>query len=29
MPDTPTVWLPTERSAKAWAAVENGTPFDQ
>jgi hypothetical protein len=27
--DTPTVWLPTERSAKAWAAVENGTPFDQ
>jgi poly(3-hydroxybutyrate) depolymerase len=27
MPDAPTVWLPTERSAKAWAAVENGTPF--
>jgi len=27
--DMPTVWLPTERSAKAWAAVENGTPFDQ
>jgi dienelactone hydrolase len=26
--DTPTVWLPTERSAKAWAAVENGTPFE-
>ena len=27
--DTPTVWLPTEHSAKAWAAVENGVPFDQ
>ena len=26
--DTPTVWLPTEHSAKAWAAVENGTPFE-
>jgi hypothetical protein len=26
--DTPTVWLPTERSARAWAAVENGAPFD-
>ncbi len=22
-----TSWLPTERTAKAWAAVENGTPF--
>jgi dienelactone hydrolase len=29
MPETPTVWLPTERTAKAWTAVENGTPFDQ
>lgn len=27
--DTPTVWLPTERTAKAWVDVENGTPFDQ
>ncbi|HXR95578.1 MAG TPA: hypothetical protein VN718_06855 [Rhizomicrobium sp.] len=27
--DTPTVWLPSERSARAWAAVENGVPFDQ
>ncbi len=27
--DTPTVWLPTERSAKAWAEVETGQPFDQ
>ena len=27
--DMPTVWLPTERSAKAWVAVENGTPVDQ
>ena len=26
--DTPTVWLPTERSAKAWVAVENATPFE-
>ncbi|MGH6829364.1 MAG: hypothetical protein ACREFW_10710, partial [Rhizomicrobium sp.] len=29
MPATPTSWLPTERTAKAWAAVENGTPFAQ
>ena len=29
MPETPTAWLPTERSAKAWAAVENGTPFEK
>ena len=27
--DALTVWLPTERSARAWAAVENGAPFDQ
>lgn len=28
LPDTSlTSWLPTERVAKAWAAVENGTPF--
>jgi len=27
--DTPTAWLPSERSARAWAAVENGVPFDQ
>ena len=29
MPEEPTVWLPTERSAKAWVAVENGTPFEK
>ncbi len=29
MPDEPTVWLPTERMAKAWVAVENGTPFEK
>jgi poly(3-hydroxybutyrate) depolymerase len=29
LPDTPTVWLPSEKSAKAWVAVENGNPFDQ
>ena len=28
-PETPSSWLPTERTAKAWAAVENGTPFEQ
>lgn len=28
MPDTPTVWLPTERSAKAWVAVEDGAPLE-
>jgi len=27
MPDTPTVWLPNERMAKAWVAVETGQPF--
>jgi hypothetical protein len=29
MPEEPTVWLPTERMAKAWVAVENGTPFEK
>ncbi len=29
MPEEPTVWLPTERSARAWAAVENATPFEK
>jgi hypothetical protein len=29
MPDTPTAWLPSEHTAKAWAAVENGIPFDK
>lgn len=29
LPDEPTVWLPTERMAKAWVAVENGTPFEK
>jgi poly(3-hydroxybutyrate) depolymerase len=29
LPDEPTVWLPSERSAKAWAAVENATPFEK
>lgn len=28
MPAEPTVWLPSERMAKAWVAVENGTPFE-
>ncbi|HKD46777.1 MAG TPA: hypothetical protein VKB67_03770 [Rhizomicrobium sp.] len=27
VPDTPTVWLPNERMAKAWVAVETGQPF--
>ena len=27
MPDTPTVWLPNERMAKAWVAVETAQPF--
>jgi hypothetical protein len=27
-PATPTVWLPTERVAKAWLAVVTGKPFD-
>jgi dienelactone hydrolase len=26
-PKTPTAWLPTERVARAWLAVETGTPF--
>ena len=26
--DTPTAWLPSEHSAKAWAAVETGAPFE-
>jgi poly(3-hydroxybutyrate) depolymerase len=29
MPEEPTVWLPTERMAKAWVAVENGAPFEK
>jgi poly(3-hydroxybutyrate) depolymerase len=29
LPDEPTVWLPTERMAKAWVAVENGMPFEK
>ena len=29
MPETPTAWLPSEHTAKAWAAAENGTPFDK
>jgi len=27
-PTVPTSWLPTERIARAWQAVVNGTPFD-
>jgi dienelactone hydrolase len=29
MPEQPTVWLPTERMAKAWVAVETGAPFEK
>jgi hypothetical protein len=27
-PTVPTSWLPTERLARAWQAVVNGTPFN-
>lgn len=29
MPEQPTVWLPSERMAKAWVAVETGAPFEK
>lgn len=28
-PSTPHVWLPTERTARAWLAVVTGAPFEQ
>jgi len=27
-PGYPTVWLPTERVARAWQAIVSETPFD-